>query len=118
MAFIHETYRSAMRKDYYYALSNLDRIRWLVASGWYMEAGRHLDTSYGVWSKIEGARSHLSESQLSMLNEWHCRRDIEDILNKMAEIAMEAIRINKSLCEKAGIEEHEAELKRIIEMVI
>ncbi|MBB4826974.1 putative nucleotidyltransferase [Sporosarcina luteola] len=37
LAFIHETYRAVMRDEIYYALSNLDRVRWLVVSGWYME---------------------------------------------------------------------------------
>jgi len=36
-----------MRDETYYALSNLDMIRWLVASGWHMEMELHLDIPYG-----------------------------------------------------------------------
>ena len=70
LAFIHETYRAIMREEIYYAISNLDRIRWLVVSGWYMEMEEHLDSSYGVWSKIEGKRSKLTPWQLSLLENW------------------------------------------------
>ena len=80
LAFVHETYRAAMREEYYYALSNLDRIRWLIAYGWYMEIGRHLNSSYGVWSKIEGQRSYLDERQLSVLASWDCGRSQGDIM--------------------------------------
>ncbi|TCP28875.1 hypothetical protein EV207_115112 [Scopulibacillus darangshiensis] len=75
LAFTHETYRAVMRDELYYALSNLDKIRLLVASGWYMEMEQHLDSSYGVWSKIEGKRSKLKQWQLNLLGSWDCGRN-------------------------------------------
>lgn len=118
LAFIHETYSAAMRKEFSYELSNLDRIRWLIAFGWYMESEKHLDSSYGEWSKIEGDRSHLKDWQLTLLDQWDCSRNTEEILLTMADIYPEAIRLNKVLCKKAGIHENEAEFRRIIEMVL
>src|SRR5690606_37463294 len=75
LAYVHETYRAAMRGQPYYALANLDSARWLMASGWYMEMGRHLDSPYKVWSKIEGARSLLGDSRLELLADWQADRE-------------------------------------------
>ncbi|MDQ0879421.1 hypothetical protein QFZ73_000432 [Peribacillus sp. V2I11] len=57
-----------MRRESSYALSNLDRIRWLIVSGWYMEMEEHVDVPYGVWTKIEGNRSKLDGKELSLLD--------------------------------------------------
>lgn len=117
-AFIHETYRAVMRNELYYALSNLDRVRWLIASGWYMEMGQHLDSSYGVWSKVEGKRSKLNHQQLFLLESWHCSRDPQDIMQTMEEMIPEILRLNKFLSKKVDIGENEELIKKIIEMVI
>ena len=118
LAFIHETYRAAMREEYYYALSNLDRIRWLIAYGWYMEKGRHLNSSYGVWSKIEGHRSYLDERQLSELASWDCGRNQRDIMRTIITIVPEFYRVNKILSNELGIDADEEKCRKIIEMVI
>jgi len=118
LAFIHETYRAVMRDELYYALSNLDRIRWLVVSGWYMEMEQHLDSPYGVWSKLEGKRSKLNAQQLSDLESWDCGRHPIQIMKTMCDLVPEIIRLNKSLSEQVNIEANEEHLKRIIDMVL
>lgn len=117
LAFIHETYRAVMRDEVYYALSNLDKIRWLVVSGWYMKKKQHLDSPYGVWSKIEGKRSKLDPWQLSLLQSWDCGRNTNQIMKTMVSIVPEILRLNKYLSKQVNIEENESHIKKIIEMV-
>ena len=116
LAFIHEIYRSVMRGEIYYALSNLDRVRWLVVYGWYMEMEQHLDSAYGVWSKMEGKRSKLNESQLALLESWHSGRNTEQIMKTMVSMVPEILRLNKCLSKQVSIEEMEDDIKRIIEL--
>ncbi len=116
LAFIHETYRAVMRDEIYYALSNLDRVRWLVVSGWYMEKEQHLDSPYGVWSKIEGKRSKLNHWQLSFLESWDCGRNTNQIMKTMVIMVPEILRLNKYLSKQVNIEENEDQIKKIIEM--
>ncbi|WP_404359497.1 nucleotidyltransferase domain-containing protein [Cytobacillus firmus] len=116
LAFIHETYRAVMRDEIYYALSNLDRVRWLVVSGWYMEMEQHLDSPYGVWSKIEGKRSKLNPWQLSLLERWECGRNTNQIMKTIVSMVPEILRLNKYLSNQVNIEENEDLIKKIIEM--
>lgn len=116
VAFIHETYRAVMRDEIYYALSNLDRVRWLVVSGWYMEMEQHLDCPYGVWSKIEGKRSKLKDWQLSLLESWDCGRNTNQIMKTMVSMVSEILRLNNYLSKQVNIEENEDQIKKIIEM--
>ena len=117
-AFLHETYRAVMRNELYYALSNIDRVRWLIADGWYMEVDKHLDSSYGVWSKVEGARSELQEWQLSLLESWSCSRESREIMKTMTSMYPELVRLNKILCQKVGIDDEEKKFKDIIHMIM
>lgn len=117
-AFYHETYRAVMRNEIYYALANLDRIRWLVATGWYMEMEERVDSSYGIWSKLEGERSHLKNWQLSLLESWDCCRNPNDIMKTMASITPEFFRLNNQLCNKTGLDENEEWCKKIIDLVL
>ncbi|WP_254660936.1 nucleotidyltransferase domain-containing protein [Bacillus sp. FJAT-27225] len=116
LAFVHETYRAAMREEHYYALSNLDRIRWLIVSGWYMEMNIHLDSPYGVWSKIEGNRSQLNDWQLSLLISWNCGRTTNEIMKTMVSMMPEFLRLNKFLSKKVNIPDQSEEVQKIIEM--
>ncbi len=118
LAFLHETYRASMRHEMYYALSNLDRVRWLIADGWYMEMDKHLDSSYGVWSKVEGDRSQLQDWQLSLLASWACGRDSGEIMQTIESMYPELLRLNKVLCQKVDMDNEEETFKRIIHMVI
>lgn len=118
VAYIHETYRAAMRDELYYALSNLDMVRWLVANGWYMEKNQHLDSAYGVWSKVEGKRSKLNNDQFALLSDWESGRDPELILATVEKMYPEIIRLNRKLSEKVGIEDQREHLERLIKMVI
>lgn len=116
LAFIHETYRAIMREEIYYAISNLDRVRWLVVYGWYMEMEQHLDSPHGVWSKIEGKRSKLNHCQLSLLEHWSCGRNTNQIMKTMASMVPEILRLNKYLSKQVNIEENEDHIKKIIEL--
>lgn len=117
-AFMHETYRAVMRNEHYYALANLDKIRWHLAAGWYMEMGRRVDSSYGIWSKLERSRSHLKEWQLSLLESWDCSRCPNDMMKTMASMTPEFFRLNKQLCYKTGLDEKEEWCKKIIGLVL
>lgn len=118
LAFIHETYRAAMRGEPYYALANLDSVRWLTAYGWYMETGQHLDSPYQVWSKIEGSRSRLSEDQLQRLALWEADRDPRSILTALESLAMEFIRLNKTLSERVEIDENSEMISQALDLVL
>lgn len=116
LAFMHETYRAVMRDELYYALSNMDRVRWLVVSGWYMEMEHHLDSPYGVWSKIEGKRSKLHLWQLSLLDNWDCNRNAKQIIETLVSMVPEILRLNKYLSHQVNIKENENQIKKILEM--
>jgi hypothetical protein len=116
LAFIHETYRAVMRHELYYAISNLDRVRWLIASGWYMEENHQLDSAYGVWSKVEGGCSALKNWQLSLLDSWDVSRNANEIIKTIMSMAAEFFRLNKCLSNRTGIEEKEELFKKAIEM--
>ncbi|QHJ69890.1 aminoglycoside 6-adenylyltransferase [Planococcus halotolerans] len=118
LAFIHETYRAAMRGEPYYALANLDSVRWLMAYGWYMEMNRHLDSPYQVWSKIEGSRSHLSEEQLQRLASWEADRDPRSVLTALESISTEFTRLNKTLSERVGMDDNSEVMRRALDLVL
>lgn len=116
LAFTHETYRAVMRKEMYHAEFNLDRMRWLIVSGWYMEMGEHFDASYGSWSKVEGKRSILNKRQLSLLENWRCGREADEIMGTVKSIVPEILRLNKVLSETVKIETNEEQFKKILEL--
>lgn len=118
LAFIHETYRAAMRGEAYYALANLDSVRWLLASGWYMEMERHLDSPYQVWSKMEGPRSRLNKEQLKMLADWGAGREMRSILEVLKSISTEFTRLNKTLSERVGIEDDNEMVNQALGLVL
>lgn len=118
LAFIHETYRAAMRDESYYALANLDSVRWLMAYGWYMEMNRHLDSPYQVWSKIEGSRSRLSEDQLQRLASWEADRDTSSVLSALESISTEFTRLNKTLSERVGMDDNSEMVSRALGLVL
>ena len=51
-AYLHETYRRAMRGEMYYALNCLDKLRFFIATAWYMEAGIQ-PNALGDWAKLK-----------------------------------------------------------------
>lgn len=118
LAFIHETYRASMRGEPYYALANLDSVRWLTAYGWYMEMERHLDSPYQVWSKIEGPRSRLSEVQLQRLAGWDANRDPDSVSKALASISAEFTRLNKTLSERVGMDDNGEVMRRALDLVL
>lgn len=116
LAFTHETYRAAMRKELYHATFNLDRIRWLIVSGWYMEMNKHFDASYGSWSKIEGERSILNKEQLSLLEKWRCGKEADEIMEMIVNMVPELLRLNQALSEKVKIDTNGEQFKKILEL--
>ncbi|WP_033543383.1 nucleotidyltransferase domain-containing protein [Planococcus sp. CAU13] len=118
LAFIHETYRAAMRGEAYCALANLDSVRWLIASGWYMEKGQHFDGPYQAWSKIEGDRSRLSGNQLQLLAAWEASREPRTILEALEGISTEFTRLNKTLSKRVGLEDESEMVNKAIGLVL
>lgn len=116
LAFTHEVYRAVMRKEMYHAEFNLDRVRWLIVSGWYMEMDEHFDASYGSWSKVEGKRSVLNKRQLALLENWRCGREAEEIIETVVRMIHEILRLNQILSEKVYIEVNEEQFKKILEL--
>lgn len=89
-----------------------------MAYGWYMEMNRHLDSPYQVWSKIEGSRSCLSEEQLQRLAGWEAGRDPGNVLMALKSISTEFIQLNKTLSERAGIENNSEMVRQALELVL
>lgn len=116
LAFAHETYRAVMRKEMYHADFNLDRLRWLIVSGWYMEMDEHFDASYESWSKVEGKRSILNKKQLFLLENWRCGRTADEIMATVVEMVPELLRLNRILSEKVKIETNEEQFEKILEL--
>jgi len=117
-AYIHEAYRSLMRDEIYDAIYNLDKFRWMMARGWYMEKGIRVDSSWGVWSKLEGKRSDLEDWQLSMLYAWNSSLKQIDIIKTISSMIPEFLRLNQSLCKKTGLNENIEWCKKVIELVL
>lgn len=117
LAFVHETYRAVMREEVYYAGANLDRIRWLIVSGWYMEKDKHFNASPGCWSKVEGKRSLLTKGQRSILQQWRSGKETGKIMKTLTSMVFEILRFNLTLYGKVGIEANEDQFKKILAMV-
>ncbi len=115
-AYLHEAYRRVMRKEYYYAINCIDKLRLSVAMGWYMEKGIQ-PNSFGDWAKYEGERSKLDNWQQTLLSNWDCGRDGLEISDVMKGIVCEFKKVHHSLCKKAGLKEDRAWINKIVEMV-
>lgn len=116
-SYLHEIYRRVMREEYYYALTCLNNLRQFIVQGWDMEAGRQPNEGWD-WSKVEGARSQLTTSQLSMLVSWDCRRDDQEIMRTLTSMIPELTRIYDKLLELAEIVEDFNRLKIVIDQII
>lgn len=116
-AFVHETYRAVMRKETLYAKSNLDRVAWLIAAGWYMEKDEHFEGAYGSWSKVQGPRSKLSLNQQELLGQWLRGNDENGIMAGIAAMETEILRLNSILAAKAGMEEEREKALGILRLI-
>lgn len=116
-AHLHEAYRRVMRNEIYYALRCIDNLRLSMITAWYMEAAIQPNT-FGDWAKLEGERSKLNDSQLSLLAQWHCSREQNDLLKVMRNIVPEFTKIHKKLCDKYEIEENPELVNEILNMVM
>ncbi|MFE4814420.1 hypothetical protein ACFQ9Y_25375 [Peribacillus simplex] len=74
----------------------------------------HLDSSYGIWLKLEGKRSKLNQWQLSLLQSWDCCRNSNEIMKKMVSILPEFLRQNQYLSKKVEIEANEDLIKMLL----
>lgn len=116
-AYLHEAYRRAMRKEYYYALDCIDKLRLSISTAWYMDSGIQ-PNSFGDWAKYEGDRSELEDWQKSLLNSWECGRDTIEIMNVMKSIVLEFKEVHRSLCDTLGVQEDSQWVNRIMNMVL
>ncbi|WP_096155171.1 MULTISPECIES: nucleotidyltransferase domain-containing protein [Bacillus] len=106
-AYLHETYRRVRRKEYNYAFSMLESLRFSVVTGWYTEIEIPAN-NFGDWSKVEGERSPLTEEQLALLASWdNPDRNERDILNVAKAIFKEFKVVHKNLCKKYNLNEEE-----------
>jgi hypothetical protein len=116
-AFAHETYRSLKRNELYSALNYLDALRLSMAAAWYMEESIQPNT-FGDWSKLEGNRSKLTQSQLALLKSWRCNPNAEEVMNVIKRMLPEFKRVDKSLCERVGLQYDEEMVEKIFKMVL
>lgn len=114
--YLHYTYRSVLRNETYYAVQNIDWMRWSIVTGWYMEKG-YLPNEPGIWSKYEGKRTKLEEWQLNLLESWDCNRNHQSIVNAYKLIIPEFKRVHKVLCKRLDIEESAEWVDKIVEEV-
>lgn len=117
LAYVQEVYRRVMRGELYYALNQINSLRWFIVNGWDMEAGR-LSNSGWDWSKIEGERSNLDKYQLSLLEGWSCSRDRHSIIKTLASMMPEFLRLNTKLSQIVGIEEQKKLCQDVIDSVL
>jgi predicted nucleotidyltransferase len=116
-AYVHEVYRRVLREEYYYALTMINNLRSYIVIGWNMEAGRRSNEAWD-WSKIEGARSQLEPWQLTMLSNWMCGRNQEEIMKTLCSMIPEISRLYDVLCKKTGVQGQRDKFDRIISMVL
>lgn len=116
-AYVHEVYRRVMREEYYYALTMMNNLRSFVVKGWNMELGNQSNDAWD-WSKVEGRRSKLEPWQLTMLSQWSCGRDQEEIMKTLQSMIPELRRLHGSLCEKTGLGEEHSKFDTIVSQVL
>ncbi|WP_211342327.1 hypothetical protein [Aquisalibacillus elongatus] len=117
LSYRDEAYRRAIRKEYYYALNCIDKLRLSISTAWYMDAGIQPNT-FGDWAKYEGKRSELEDWQKSLLEAWECGRDTEEIINVMKSIVLEFKKVHRSLCDELDIKEDSEWVNKIVNMVL
>ena len=117
LAYIHEAYRSLMRGEYYSALHYVDGLRHSVAMGWYMAAG-YQPNAMGDWSKVEGDRSKLTDSQKSLLGQWNATAVPDEIISVIKLMVPEYLGIHQSLCDLLAIDRQTERIEKILGMVL
>lgn len=117
LGYLHDTYRRVMRDETYYALQNIDWMRWSIVTGWYMEKG-YLPNDPGSWSKYEGKRSKLEAWQQNLLESWDCNRDPLSIVNTYKLMIPEFKRLNHSLCKQLNIDDDIVTIEEITNAVL
>ncbi|WP_261129682.1 aminoglycoside 6-adenylyltransferase [Bacillus sp. Marseille-Q3570] len=117
LPYLHEAYRRAMRKEYYYALNCIDGLRLSMCTAWHMKAEIQ-PNAFGDWAKYEGVRSKLTDWQRSLLESWECGRSTEEIISVMRSIVHEFREVHRSLCNKLEVEEDPDWVKKAVDMVL
>ncbi|SEO87122.1 hypothetical protein SAMN04488134_11517 [Amphibacillus marinus] len=115
-AYLHEGYRRLKRKENYYALQCLDRMRLLMVAGWYMDAGIE-PNSPTDWAKLEGERSQLLDWQLELLTHWDSGRDARQITCVIQSIIPEFRHVQQKLSDKLNLAENPNDIDEIIKLV-
>ncbi|CAG9619951.1 hypothetical protein [Sutcliffiella rhizosphaerae] len=113
-AYLHEVYRRVHRQEYNYAFKMINDMSFSIVVGWYVVLGE-VPNSFGDWSKVEGARSPLSEKQLHLLKKWDPgKRDINflaEIINGQLDAFLS---VHNSLASRLGIMVDENWIKEMI----
>jgi len=116
-AYLHEAYRRTMRREYYYALNCIDKLRLSMTTAWYMISGNQPNT-FGDWAKYEGSRSQLEIWQKSLLQSWECGRDAVEIFGVMKSIVPEFKKVHRTLCHTLGVQEDSQWIDDIANLVL
>ncbi|SET96409.1 hypothetical protein SAMN05421676_11287 [Salinibacillus kushneri] len=106
-----------MRKEYYYALNCIDKLRLSMSTAWYMNSGIQPNT-FGDWAKYEGERSKLEDWQKSLLESWECGRNTIQIINVLKSIVFEFKKVHRSLCDKLEIKYDSEWVNKVVNMVL
>ncbi|WP_314061906.1 hypothetical protein [uncultured Vagococcus sp.] len=116
LAYYHEVYRRAQRNEIYYTLDCVDKMRQLVVMGWCYQDG-HLQNSFGDWSKYQGVRSKLTNSQQEQLTQFFVNQDLNQLASVMTQFSMVFLSICEKIETKQRLPYSQHECSRIFEMV-
>lgn len=116
LAYYHEVYRRAQRNESYYTLDCVDKMRQLVVMGWCYQDG-HLPNSFGDWSKYQGVRSKLTNSQQEQLTQFFVNQDLNQLASVMIQFSMVFLSICEKIETKQRLPYSQHECSRIFEMV-
>lgn len=114
-AYYHELYRRFQRNEWNYALHCSLGMKHCLVSLWYASRGI-VPNSLGDWSKYEGSRSHLVESELSFLNTF-TPLDITAIPLFAKKITDELFKISQEIAEIKSLNFDQSWFKRTSRLI-
>ncbi|WP_246056242.1 nucleotidyltransferase domain-containing protein [Alteribacter natronophilus] len=116
LAYVHESYRRAMRGEWYYAVQCVDAVRWSIAAGWQMEMGLTPNNPMD-WARLEGEKSPLTENQRKMLSHWWMKkRTIEEVDRVLRDMLEVYLPLENTVAGRSGLQVNENETRRVWEM--
>ncbi|MFD2611433.1 nucleotidyltransferase domain-containing protein [Paenibacillus gansuensis] len=117
LAYIGEVYRRVRRKEWFYALTQINSLCWFIVNGWNMEADRMSGGGWD-WSKLQGSRSPLESWQLELLEQWFAPSTAEEMIGVLNGITPEFLRLNQVLSARVGLAEEREMCEQVIGSVL